>query len=113
VARTDLLLVDLFDTQPSVKPDGTLSAIRDVKTKTNLGGDSSSAVRQGFKQVSVVSLEVSQSQHTNPAKCQQSVFFYRKLSVTVNETVDASECSKLDSAEPYKSGSPAKVESRL
>jgi len=62
VARTDLLLEDLFDTEPSGMPGGTLGAVRNVKTKGTLRGDLSGAVRQEHKQVSVVSLEESQSQ---------------------------------------------------
>jgi len=84
VARTDLLLEDLFDTQPSVKPGGTLSAIRNVKSKGDLSGDSIGAVRQEHRQVSVVSLE---------EKCQQSVVSVkktRKVSVTVDKSVGAS-----------------------
>jgi len=86
VARTDLLLEDLFDTEPSGMPGGTLGAVRNVKTKGTLRGDLSGAVRQEHKQVSVVSLEESQSQHANPEKCQQSVVSVKetgKLSVTV------------------------------
>jgi len=112
VARTDLLLEDIFDTQPSVKPGGTLSTIRNVKTKGNLSGDSIGAVRQVHKQVSVVRLEVSQSLHTNPEKCQQSVDSVketRKLSMTIDKCVRASDCSsKLDGAESYNSGSQTK-----
>jgi len=64
------------------------------------------------KQVSVVRLEVSQSLHTNPEKCQQSVDSVketRKLSMTIDKCVRASDCSsKLDGAESYNSGSQTK-----
>jgi len=116
LARTDLLLEDLFDTQPSVKPGGTLGAVRNAKSKGKLGGDSSGAVRQEFKQVSVVSLEVSRRQQTNPEKCQQSVDSVketRKLSVTIDKCVRASECSKLDGIDSYHSVSQTNMESYL
>jgi len=116
VARTDLLLEDLFDTQPSVKPGVTLCAIRNVKTKGNLSGDSSGASRQERKQVSVLSLEVPQSQHATPEKCQQSAVFVKetgKLSVTVDESVGASRCFKLDDTESYNPVSQTNMKSRL
>jgi len=116
LARTGLLLEDLLDTQPSVKPGGTLTAVRNVKTKRNLGGDSSGAVSQERKQVSVVSLEVSQSQHANPEKCQQIVVSVKetgKFSVTVDESVGASKYSKLDGTKSYHSVSQTNIESRL
>jgi len=116
VARTDLLLEDLFDTQPSVKPGVTLSAIRNAKTEGNLSGDSSGALREERKQVSVVSLEESQSQHANPEKCQQSVVSVRetgKLSMTVDKSGGASEFSKLDGTESYNSVSQTNMDSRL
>jgi len=74
VTRTDLLLEDLFDTQPLVKPGGTLCAVRNLKTKGNLRGDSSGAVLQERKCMFQLSVEkyrkVSMlTQKASPERC--------------------------------------------
>ena len=94
----------------------TLGAVRNVKTKGNLGGDLSGAVRQERKQVLVVCLEVSQSQHANPEKSQQSVVSFkvtRKLSAIVDKSVGTSECFNMIGSNSYNSVSQTNMESRL